>query len=162
MMKRPLWWVSESSHVESHVTRGWHPNRDCDDGDLQSFLVLRQKVQGILVRRYLPECVWWIPPGEKSPAPSQPGRVHHTQRAFLHFSQKDDSIIGEDWPNSCEADSPSELSIVTHWTYPARCFWQNCFQAQQDGGDHDHENWWKLQWCATQKQKKKKHCNDVR
>ena len=95
-MKRPLWWVSESSHVERHATRGWHPNRDCDDGDLQWFFLLgfqTQKIRGILFGRYLPECVWWIPPGEKPPAPSQPGRVHHTQRAFLDSFWKDDSII---------------------------------------------------------------------
>ena len=50
-MKRPLWWVSESSHVERHATRGWHPNRDCDDGDLQWFFLLgfRTKNQRNLV-----------------------------------------------------------------------------------------------------------------
>ena len=123
-MKPSLWWVSESSHVWVHATRSWHPNRECDDGDLLWFRTKSRNLVGKLFARMclvvstlilpslknMPWRVWWIPPGEKTPAPSQPGRVHRTQKTTWVFFQ----IILikmrlEGWPNSCEADSPSEL-----------------------------------------------------
>ena len=128
MMKCPLWWVSESSHVEIHVTRGWHPNREYAGGDLRCFLVFGQV--GDICQSVCDE--FHLVRNEFTTRQSPP----HT-RGFRLFSKMILSTVlkifrkkGEDWPNSCEADSPSELSYVTHWTYPATCFWQNCFQAQ--------------------------------
>ena len=81
---------------------------------------------------------------------SQPGRVHHTQGALdcsqRWFCSKDVQKKGEDWPNSCEADSPSELSNVTHWTYPATCFWEEEKISSSTWMGDSYENWWKLEW----------------